>query len=111
MTAYDGEIPCDLILSNGWLAEADILVNARRHGLMLTEKDRMIWIGGLIQPGNEKNIDGVEVVTTPMIVDDGVKGQSEKRNALIWEMHPWIMSMLMHPWIMMMQMHPWIMMP
>ena len=49
-TAYDGEVTCDLILSYGWLAEHHILVNPRRHGLMLPD---VLWVKGLVKPKNK----------------------------------------------------------
>ena len=56
--AYDGDVVCDLILSYSWLAENDVLVNARRHGLLFQEPGRMLWISGMIRAckENEKNV-------------------------------------------------------
>ena len=38
ITAYDAEIKYDLILSYGWLAQHNFLVNPRRHGLLMLEE-------------------------------------------------------------------------
>ena len=46
MEAYDGEIMCELIVSYAWLAQQNVLINPRRHGLIFQEKGRMVWVGG-----------------------------------------------------------------
>ena len=47
MAAYDGEMVCELIVSYGWLAQQNALVNPRRHGLLFCEKGHMLWVGVL----------------------------------------------------------------
>ena len=42
MAAYDGEMVCELIVSYGWLAQQNALVNPRRHGLLFCEKGHML---------------------------------------------------------------------
>lgn len=54
MSAYDGEMVCDLIVSYTWLAQLDALVNPRRHGILLNEGDRMVWVAGLLLGNNGK---------------------------------------------------------
>ena len=48
VTAYDGEMVCDLILSYGWLAQNDVLINPRRHGLLFQDTSSCIWVPGLV---------------------------------------------------------------
>ena len=47
-TAYDGEMVCEMILSYAWLAQQDAQINPRRHGLLFTERNRTIWVDGLL---------------------------------------------------------------
>ena len=62
-TAYDGEVRYDLILSYGWLAQHDVLVNPRRHGLLVQEKNRMVWVPGHVAP---KGAEQVSSTMTPV---------------------------------------------
>ena len=50
VTAYDGEVVVDLILSYGWLAEQDILINPRRHGMHFMGGDQALWVAGILPP-------------------------------------------------------------
>ena len=49
LTAYDGDVVCDLILSYGWLAQNDILINPRRHGLLLQGPGSTTFVAGLVK--------------------------------------------------------------
>ena len=39
---------CEIILSYGWLAENSVLINPKRHGLLIPNNGRMIWVDGLL---------------------------------------------------------------
>ena len=62
ITAYDADIKYDLILSYGWLAQQDIQINPRRHGVLIKDKMQAIWVPGKIfQPGPNTNVGTVPI--------------------------------------------------
>ena len=48
LTAYDVEMVCDIILFYEWLAENNVLINPRRHGLIFPDNGRLVWVDGLL---------------------------------------------------------------
>ena len=69
-TAYDGEMVCDMLLSYTWLAQQNVLVNPRRHGLLFHEGCHMFWVEGLIQRKmlNKKDGDQTSMLASPLAV-------------------------------------------
>ena len=68
VTAYDGEVVCDLILSYGWLAENQAIVNPRRHGIHFLGEDHAIWVPGVVKPkmGTTQSMVTIPVDAHPM---------------------------------------------
>ena len=51
LVAYDAAIGHDIIISYGWLAEHDVLINPRRHGLLFKgPAQEMVWVEGMEGP-------------------------------------------------------------
>ena len=71
-TAYDGEMVCDLILSYAWLAQQNVLVNPRRHGILFQEENRMVWIPGLniVSQWDIQKGDGSTIIASPVVISE-----------------------------------------
>ena len=80
LTAYDGEMMCDIILSYGWLAENNVLINPKRHGIIFPDNGRMIWVDGLLTKAhtNTSMVQGmpIEVLDNTPLQPSEVTGSS-----------------------------------
>ena len=72
LVAYDAAIGHDIIISYGWLAEHDVLINPRRHGhLFKGPAQEMLWVEGMEGPLQHS------VITTTLAVDMASEGEEE----------------------------------
>ena len=87
-TAYDGEMICDIILSYGWLAQNNCLLNPRRHGILFMGDNGATWVPGLLSPKGQK---GTLTSTIPIEVEP--KGSTPGLDTLIsgseWSHESW----------------------
>ena len=51
ITFYEAATTVDAILSYGWLAECNFLVNPQRHGIVYHDERGMVWLEGLHRTG------------------------------------------------------------